>query len=67
MAAFGLNGRYFSAETLLCEIAFPKGLFGVVSPFSAALNVPSGFIDRCFETTPDLSFTKYVKVVLANR
>ncbi|WP_256964094.1 hypothetical protein [Vibrio diabolicus] len=83
MAAFGLNGRYFSAETLLCEftvskadllgesphceIAFPKGLFGVVSPFSAALHVPSGFSDRRFETTPDLSFTKYVKVVLVNR
>nr|WP_282150732.1 hypothetical protein [Vibrio diabolicus] len=54
-------------ESPHCEIAFPKGLFGVVSPFSAALHVPSGFSDRRFETTPDLSFTKYVKVVLVNR
>ncbi len=40
-------------------------LFGVVSPFSTALSVPSGFSDRRFETAPDLSFTEYVKVVLA--
>ncbi|TOK31646.1 hypothetical protein CGI21_25400, partial [Vibrio parahaemolyticus] len=26
-----------------------------------------GFSDRRFETAPDLSFTKYVKVVLAKR
>ncbi|CAI2291199.1 hypothetical protein QQA20_07160 [Vibrio parahaemolyticus] len=64
-----VSSRGFSdfVESPHCEIAFPKGLFGVVSPFSAALHVPSGFSDRRFETTPDLSFTKYVKVVLANR
>ncbi|EJC6746765.1 hypothetical protein RFS42_004423 [Vibrio vulnificus] len=28
-----------------CEIGFPKALFGVVSSFSAALFVPSGFIE----------------------
>ncbi|EJG1304616.1 hypothetical protein [Vibrio parahaemolyticus] len=32
-------------ESPHCEIGFPKALFGVVSPFSAALFVPSGFID----------------------
>ncbi|MDG2634718.1 hypothetical protein P7M36_08205 [Vibrio parahaemolyticus] len=52
-------------ESQLCYIVFPKELFGVVSPFSTALYVPSGFSDRRFETAPDLSFAKYVKVVLA--
>ncbi len=28
-----------------CEVGFPKALFGVVSSFSAALFVPSGFFD----------------------
>ncbi len=32
-------------ESPYCEIGFPKVLFGVVSLFSAALFVPSGFID----------------------
>ncbi|HDM8156607.1 hypothetical protein [Vibrio campbellii] len=32
-------------ESPHCEIGFPKAFFGVVSPFSAALFVPSGFID----------------------
>ncbi|HHF0505191.1 TPA: hypothetical protein ACPHRY_004556 [Vibrio antiquarius] len=32
-------------ESPHCEIGFPKALFGVVSPFSAALFVPSGFIE----------------------
>ncbi|HHC7404662.1 TPA: hypothetical protein ACN30A_003314 [Vibrio parahaemolyticus] len=32
-------------ESSHCEIGFPKALFGVVSSFSAALFVPSGFID----------------------
>ncbi len=64
-----VSSRGFSdfVESPHCEIDFPNGLFGVVSPFSAAFHVPSGFSDRRFETTPDLSFTKYVKVVLANR
>ncbi|EGQ8047689.1 hypothetical protein HYO05_23165 [Vibrio parahaemolyticus] len=54
-------------ESLLCCIAVPKGLFGVQSSFSTALRVPSGFSDRRFETTPDLSFSKHVKTVLAKR
>ncbi|WP_440877680.1 hypothetical protein [Vibrio natriegens] len=45
----------------------PKALFGVVNPFSKALCVPSGFSDSRFETTPDLSFSKHVKTVLAKR
>ncbi len=47
-------------------LSFSNELFGVVSPFSAALSVPSGFSDRRFETAPDLSFSKHVKLVLAN-
>ncbi|MCG9646853.1 hypothetical protein L1D18_22540 [Vibrio parahaemolyticus] len=45
----------------------PKELFGVVSPFFTVLYVPSGFSDRRFETAPDLSFLKHVKLVLATR
>ncbi len=33
-------------ESPHCETVFPKGLFGVVSPFFAALDVPSGFSDQ---------------------
>ncbi|HHF3031578.1 hypothetical protein [Vibrio diabolicus] len=54
-------------ESQLCDIVFSNELFGVVSPFSTALYVPSGFIDRRFETTPDLSFSKHVKTALAKR
>ncbi|HDM8209841.1 TPA: hypothetical protein P0E34_005100 [Vibrio campbellii] len=32
-------------ESPHCEIGFPKALFGGVSPFSAALLIPSGFIE----------------------
>ncbi|EMD1174262.1 hypothetical protein VP758_000759 [Vibrio harveyi] len=32
-------------ESPHCEIGFPKALFGVASPFSAALFFLSGFID----------------------
>ena len=41
------NLRGFSdfVESSHCEIGFPKALFGVVSSFSAALFVPSGFIE----------------------
>ncbi len=48
-------------------LSFSNELFGVVSPFSTALHVPSGFSDRRFETAPDLSFSKHVKTVLAKR
>ncbi|EKM20514.1 hypothetical protein VCHENC02_0542 [Vibrio harveyi] len=32
-------------ESPHCEIGFPNALLGVVSPFSTALFVPSGFIE----------------------
>ncbi|WP_321283983.1 hypothetical protein [uncultured Vibrio sp.] len=48
-------------------LSFSNELFGVVSPFSTALHIPSGFSDRRFETAPDLSFLKHVKLVLAKR
>ncbi|WP_439333495.1 hypothetical protein [Vibrio parahaemolyticus] len=46
-------------------MGFPKALFGVVSPFSTALYVPSGFSYSRFESAPDLSFSTYVKLALA--
>ncbi|EIY6182703.1 hypothetical protein C4G41_RS22550 [Vibrio parahaemolyticus] len=52
-------------ESQLCNIVCLKELFGVVSPFSTVLHIPSGFSDRRFETAPDLSFLKHVKLVLA--
>ena len=54
-------------ESQLCDIVFSNELFGVVSPFSTALFVPSGFSERRFKTTPDLSFSKYIKLALAKR
>ncbi|EJG1899561.1 hypothetical protein [Vibrio parahaemolyticus] len=54
-------------ESQLCDIVFSNELFGVVSPFSTALFVPSGFSDRRFETAPELSFSKHIKLVLAKR
>ncbi len=50
-------------ESSLCNIVCPKDLLGVVSPFSTALFVPSGFSERRFKTTPDFSFSKHVKTV----
>ncbi len=35
--------------------------------FSTALYVLSGFSNKRFETAPDLSFSKHVKLVLAKR
>ncbi len=52
-------------ESQLCDIVFSNERFGVVSPFSTALHIPSGFSDRRFETAPELSFSKHVKFVLA--
>ncbi len=42
-----VSSRGFSdfVESPHCEIGFLKSLFGGVSPFSAALFVPSGFIE----------------------
>ncbi|HCG8629101.1 TPA: hypothetical protein NJ539_004487 [Vibrio parahaemolyticus] len=54
-------------ESQLCDIVFSNGLFGVVRLYSTALFVPGGFSDRRFETTPDLSFSKHTKTVLAKR
>ncbi|OUD66622.1 hypothetical protein CGI75_23410 [Vibrio parahaemolyticus] len=54
-------------ESQLCDIVFSNALFGVVSSFSTALRVPSGFSDKRFETAPDLSFPTHVKQVLAKR
>nr|WP_274019172.1 hypothetical protein [Vibrio parahaemolyticus] len=54
-------------ESQLCDIVISNELCGVVSPFSTALFVPSGFSERRFKTTPDLSFPKHVKLVLAKR
>jgi hypothetical protein len=48
-------------------LSFSNELFGVVSLFSTALHIPSGFSDRRFETAPDLSFLKHIKLVLAKR
>ncbi|HFD3977462.1 TPA: hypothetical protein ACF5B0_004657 [Vibrio parahaemolyticus] len=54
-------------ESQLCDIVFSNELFGVVRLHPTALFFPSGFSDRRFETTPDLSFSKHVKQVLAKR
>ena len=48
-------------------LSFSNELFGVVSPSSTVFYAPSGFSDRRFETAPDLSFLKHVKLVLAKR
>jgi hypothetical protein len=48
-------------------LSFSNELFGVVSPSSTVFYAPSGFSDRRFETAPDLSISKHIKVVLAKR
>ncbi len=48
-------------------LSFSNEIFGVVSPFSKALHIPSGFSGRRFETAPDLSLPKRIKLVLAKR
>ncbi|MBM4995967.1 hypothetical protein HYO19_19925 [Vibrio parahaemolyticus] len=67
MVGFSVSEADLLVESQLCGIVSPKGLFGVVSSFSTALYVPSGFSDSRFETAPDLSFSKHVKLVLAKR
>ncbi|HHE0528773.1 TPA: hypothetical protein ACX3CU_004634 [Vibrio parahaemolyticus] len=57
---FAVSEADLLVESQLCGTVSPKGLFGVVSSFSTALRVPSGFSDWCFETTPDLTALKYV-------
>jgi len=58
---FAASEANLLAESQLCGTVSPKGLFGVVSSFSTALRVPSGFSDGRFETTPDFSFSKHIK------
>ncbi|WP_274013121.1 hypothetical protein [Vibrio parahaemolyticus] len=67
MVGFSVSETDLLVESQLCGTVSPKGLFGVVSSFSTALRVPSGFSDRCFETAPELSFSKHIKLVLAKR
>ncbi len=64
---FAVSEADLLVESQLCGIVSPKGLFGVVSSFSTALRVPSGFSDRRFETAPDLRVLKYIKLALAKR
>ena len=64
---FAVSDANSLVESQLCDIVFPKGLFGAFSQHSTALLIPSGFSDRRFETAPDLSFLKHVKLVLAKR
>nr|WP_254662341.1 hypothetical protein [Vibrio parahaemolyticus] len=63
MVGFSVSETGLYVESSLCNIVCPKELFGVVSPFSTALFVPSGFSERRFKTTPDFSFSKHVKTV----
>ncbi|EPI4958370.1 TPA: hypothetical protein ACX3EJ_004699 [Vibrio parahaemolyticus] len=67
MVGFSVSETDLLVERQLCDIVFSNELFGVVSPFSTALTVPSGFSDRRFETAPDLSLPIHIKLVLAKR
>ena len=58
---FAVSDANVLVESQLCDIAFPKGLFGAFSQLSTALQVPSGFSDSRFETAPDLIFSKRSK------
>ncbi len=64
---FAVSEADLLVESQLCGIVFSNELFGVVRLYSTALFVPSGFSDRCFETAPELSFSKHIKLVLAKR
>ncbi|EHH1101706.1 hypothetical protein WB846_004626 [Vibrio parahaemolyticus] len=67
MVEFSVSETDLFVESQLGDIVSLKELFGVVSPFSTALFVPSGFSERRFKTTPDLSFSKYIKLALEKR
>ncbi|HBB9946784.1 hypothetical protein P3675_23310 [Vibrio parahaemolyticus] len=60
MVGFSVSETDLLVESQLCDIVFSNERFGVVSPFSTALTVPSGFSDRRFETAPDLNLLKHV-------
>ncbi len=64
---FAVSEADLLVESQLCGIVFSNELFGVVRLYSTALFVPSGFSDRRFETAPELSFSKHIKLVLAKR
>ncbi|ALG52010.1 hypothetical protein FORC6_1684 [Vibrio parahaemolyticus] len=64
---FAVSEADLLVESRLWGIVFSNELFGVVRLYSAALFVPSGFGDRRFETAPELSFSKHIKLVLAKR
>ncbi len=67
MVGFSVSETDLFVESQLGDIVCLKELFGVVSPFSTALTVPSGFSDRRFEAAPDLSLSRHIKLVLAKR
>ncbi|HHG3583336.1 TPA: hypothetical protein ACPV0K_004692 [Vibrio parahaemolyticus] len=67
MVGFSVSETDLLVESQLCGIVSPKGPFGVVSSFSTAFRVPSGFSDKRFETAPDLSLSIHIKLVLAKR
>ncbi len=67
MVGFSVSEQIYLLKISFVLLSFSNELFGVVSPFSTALLIPSGFSDRRFETAPDLSFRKHVKLVLAKR
>ncbi|HHC6517427.1 TPA: hypothetical protein ACN35K_004650 [Vibrio parahaemolyticus] len=67
MVEFSVSETDLFVESLLGDSVCLKELFGVVGSFSTALRVPSGFSDRRFETAPELSFSKHIKLVLAKR
>jgi hypothetical protein len=64
---FAVSEADLLVESQLCGIVFSNELFGVVRLYSTALFVPSGFSDRRFETAPELSFSKHIKMMLAKR
>ncbi len=64
---FAVSEADLLVESQLCGIVFSNELLGVVGLYSTALRVPSGFSDRRFETAPELSFSKHIKLVLAKR
>ncbi len=68
MVGFSVSETDFFLKVSFVIFCLLKRIFfGVVSPFSTALSVPSGFSDRRFETAPELSFSKHIKLVLAKR
>ncbi|WP_219626794.1 hypothetical protein, partial [Vibrio parahaemolyticus] len=67
VVGFSVSETDLLVESQLGDIVFSNEPFGVVNPFSTALFVPSGFSERRFKTTPDLSFPKHLNLVLAKR